>query len=77
MERSTRISAAAGSAGLALLVAGTALVALGVSGHHDAASVFGILAAVLGLVGLRVRSWIRKEHRLRQVAEDLHVPRDG
>lgn len=65
-----------GIAGLVLLAAGIALVGVGVGGDHDAASVLGILAAVLGLVGLRVRAWIRKEQVLRRVAEDLHVPHE-
>jgi hypothetical protein len=74
MEGSARIAAVSGIAGLLLLVGGVALLGIGVSGHHDAASVLGILAATLGLVGLRVRAWIRKEQVLRRVAVDLHVP---
>lgn len=67
----------AGTTGLVLLLGGAALLATGVSGHHDAASVVGIMAAVLGLVGLRVRAWIRKEQVMRRVGEDLHVPPRG
>lgn len=64
----------AGTAGLLLLVGGVALLVAGVRGDHPGLSVLGILAAVLGLVGLRVRQWIRKERVLRRVGQDLHVP---
>ncbi len=76
MDGSPRISALAGVTGLLMLVGGIALVAVGVSGDHAIASVLGILAGVLGLVGLRVRAWIRKERVLRRVGEDLHVPHE-
>ena len=74
MTRGDGLTAYAGGVGLALLVAGIALTWWGVAGSHPAASVPGILLAVLGLVALRVRSWVRKERVLRQVGHDLHVP---
>lgn len=73
MEAS-RVSAVAGGGGLLLVVAGGLLVWFGTTQTHPVATVVGILAAVLGLIGLRVRSWIRRERLLRRLGEDLHVP---
>jgi hypothetical protein len=74
MERPARISAVSGALGLLLVVGGIVLLWAGVSSDHPGLSVLGILAGVPGLVGLRVRHWIRKERVMRRVGEDLHVP---
>jgi Flp pilus assembly protein TadB len=75
MER-PRVAAVAGGGGLALLVGGGLLIWLGTSAHHSVATVFGILAGVLGLVGLRVRWWIRRERLMRRLGESFHVPEE-
>lgn len=59
-----------------LLVSGGLMIWLGSTTHHSVATVFGILAAVLGLAGLRVRSWMRRERLLRELGEGFHVPEE-
>ena len=71
---SSRVAAVAGGGGLVLLVGGGLLTWFGTSAHHSVVTVFGILAGVLGLAGLRVRWWIRRERLLRRLGESFHVP---
>jgi hypothetical protein len=72
--RTSRLAAAAGAGGLVLLVTAALLLWLGLAGDHPGATVAGILLGVLGLVGLRIWSWVRKEQVLRRVGQDLHRP---
>ncbi len=62
--------AAAVGAGV-LVPAGIALIALGLTQDHDALTVCGIVAVVLGLACLRVLFWVRRVRLLTEVGRTL------
>jgi hypothetical protein len=66
---SVRWAAAAGAG--ALVPAGTALIAFGFTQEHDALTVCGIVAVVLGLACLRVLFWVRRARLLTEAGRTL------
>jgi hypothetical protein len=76
-DRRTTLLAGVAVAGGVLVPVGVALTALGSTRHHDALTVGGILALVLGLACLRVLFWVRRARLLTEIGLRFHRDEPG
>ena len=76
-DRRTTFVAGVAVAASVLGPAGAALTVLGSTRHHDALTVCGVLALVLGFACLRVLLWVRRVRLLTDVGLRLRRDQPG